>query len=92
MSPAETKEFEAFLGKGEVRIEISASGPSEIIETAFPGVWRVTHRSSGDSVLGRYIEITELPEIVKSQMPDIQAGLGHLKVRMDHYVDQEEAQ
>jgi len=92
MSPPELAEFEGYLGRGEVHIDITASGPTEVVETAFPGVWRVTHKSSDTNVLGRYVEITTLPEIVKSQMPDVRAGLGRLNIRLDHDIDQEEVQ
>ncbi|SFJ09447.1 hydrogenase expression/formation protein [Celeribacter neptunius] len=87
MTKAETEEFDRALGEGEVRVSLDAGGPSEIIETGFAGVWRVTHRAasdaSGDMVLARYIEITVIPEILLSQRPDMQRALTRLKARLE---------
>lgn len=44
MSPAETEELARRLGRGEVSAVIEAEGRSEITETAFPGIWHITHR------------------------------------------------
>jgi len=91
MTKAEIAEFEVALGQGEVRAEIDAGGLSEVIETAYPGVWRVTHHAAQDMILGRYVEITPLPEILRSQAPDIGAGLARLQIRLHQSIDQEEA-
>jgi len=78
-APGEEDELEAKLGQGEVRVEISALGPSEIKETTFAGVWLVTHYNNEHEVLGKFIEITRVPGILKSQSEDIQGGLAQLE-------------
>ena len=78
-APGEEQELEAKLGQGEVRVEVSALGPSEISETAFPGVWLVTHFNNENEVLGKFIEVTYVPGILKSQTEDIRDGLARLE-------------
>ena len=47
-------------------------------ETAYPGVWWLEHRNALDEIVGRYIEITHVPEILSSQDADIAAGRARL--------------
>ena len=76
--PGELDNLEVRLGEGELTAELNALGLSRIRETAFPGVWWLEHRNTDDEVVGRYIEITRTPEILKSQDADIQAGRAQL--------------
>jgi HupH hydrogenase expression protein, C-terminal conserved region len=77
------------LGEGEVSAVISAMGPSEVLETRFPGVWLVTHYNADDEIVGRFIEITSMPVILKSQQDDMSDALAHLdemfKDEKQHY-------
>ena len=66
------------LGVGEVRVALSALGNSEIIETAFPAVWLTSHHNDDDVLVGRLLEICEIPEILKSQVEDAGMGLNRL--------------
>lgn len=43
LSPQEYEQLRLTLGQGEVTARLEAIGPSEIIETRYPGVWWVTH-------------------------------------------------
>ena len=78
MAPGEEDLLLEVLGEGEVCVELSILGPSEVIETRFPGVWLVTHFNANDVVMGRYIEICEIPEILKTQKEDAHEGLARL--------------
>lgn len=82
MSPGEDQRMEAFLGVGEVRACIDALGPSEIRETAVPGVWLITHLNRDEEVVGKFIEITYFPSILRSQPEDMRAGLERLQQRL----------
>lgn len=82
MSSGEEKRIEAFLGVGEVRAMIDTLGPSEVCETAIPGVWFVRHRNTEQELIGTFIEITYVPSILKSQIEDIQDGLTRLDERL----------
>ena len=76
--PGELEKLEERLGIGELSAELNALGESRIRETAYPGVWWLEHRNTDDEIVGRYIEITRTPEILRSQDADIQAGRAQL--------------
>ena len=78
LAPGEEAHIETALGQGEVRVELNALGRSDIIETQYPGVWMITHRNTDDTILGKYIEIALIPDILQAQQGDIQAGLEQL--------------
>lgn len=78
MAPQEQAELDAALGLGEVTATVMASGPSEVQETAYPGVWRLTHKTDDGRTLGRYIEIATIPAILLAQTTDMSAGLERL--------------
>ena len=78
MAPGEEDYIMAQLGQGEVRAMISAMGPSEILETRYPGVWLVTHYNVDEEIVGRFIEVTSMPQILKSQQEDMSDALTHL--------------
>ena len=70
------------LGTGEVQASMTALGPSEIVETRFPGVWRVTHYNSENEVIGKFIEICDMPQVLKAQTEDIREGLAQLTAQL----------
>jgi hydrogenase-1 operon protein HyaF len=75
LAPGEFEKIDAALGTGEVKVVLDAMGPSRIYETQFSGVWRITHVNAADEVVGRYIEVTRIPEILLAQEADVRAGL-----------------
>jgi hydrogenase-1 operon protein HyaF len=79
LAPGEAEEIEAVLGEGEVRAELNALGPTVISETSYAGVWLVTHRNTDQSVVARFIEVTRVPELLKSQEADIERGICRLE-------------
>jgi len=78
LAPGEESHIETALGEGEVRVELNALGRSEIIETQYPGVWLISHSNTDGALLGKYIEIALIPDILQAQQGDIQAGLEQL--------------
>jgi hydrogenase-1 operon protein HyaF len=82
LGPGEEARIEEQLGRGEVRVALDALGPSEILETRFPGVWLVTHRNNDNEIIGRFIEICLVPRLVLAQDADIHAGLEELNARL----------
>ena len=82
-SPGEYEQLRQTLGQGEVSARIEAIGASEIIETGYPGVWWVTHYNVEGDIVADLIEIAWLPEIIKSQPEDLNAGLARLKAQFD---------
>lgn len=87
LAPGEEDRIIATLGCGEVRAQIDALGPSEVIETAYPGVWLVTHYNSERDIIGRFIEITAMPEILCSQAEDISQACVQLAAHLEQTED-----
>ena len=79
LAPGEEERIEATLGTGEVRAEVDALGPTLIQETSYPGVWLTTHKNADDAVVARFIEVTHIPELLRSQPADIDAGINRLE-------------
>ena len=72
------------LGTGEISAELDALGASRIRETIYPGVWWLEHYNTAGELAGRYIEITTVPEILKSQEADVAAGRARLHERVSN--------
>lgn len=77
-APGEKDKLKEILGEGEIKAQLNALGRSEIYETQYAGVWWLEHYNSNDNVMGQLIEITWLPEILKSQTEDVEAALSQL--------------
>ncbi|MFK5985258.1 MAG: hydrogenase expression/formation C-terminal domain-containing protein [Pseudomonadota bacterium] len=71
------------LGQGELFIQLSALGKSEIYETLFSGVWLIKHYDQQGIINGLFIEICEVPEIVLSKIED----LPHLSEQLQELID-----
>jgi len=82
LAPGEEDRIVAALGSGEVRAEVDALGFSEIAETAFPGVWVVSHCDERGAIQARFIEVTQVPDVLRSQHSDIADGLARLTTRL----------
>ena len=82
LAPGEEETIIDTLGCGEVHAKLNALGPSEIYETRFAGVWLTTHFNEESSVIGRFIEITDIPAILRSQQDDLLDGLRRLGERL----------
>jgi len=82
LAPGEEETIINTLGHGEVHTRLDALGPSEIYETSYAGVWLVTHYNDSDSIIGRFIEVTELPDILKSQPEDVLLALDGLETEL----------
>lgn len=83
LAPGEEERIEKTLGKGEVRAQVDALGPTVVEETAYPGVWLTTHRNADEAVVARFIEVTRIPELLKSQPADIDAGIAKLESTLE---------
>lgn len=82
LAPGEYEELREMLGQGEVSVRIDAIGPSEIIETHYPGVWWVTHYNVEGDIISDMLDIAPVPDIVKSQPEDMRAGLARLRTQL----------
>ena len=84
LAPGEEDKILSTLGRGEIQAHLDALGPSEIIETAYAGVWIVTHYNDDNEIISRFIEISKIPEILASQSEDITAAYKRLASDLEH--------
>jgi len=84
LAPGEDEQLNALLGKGEVRAEVDALGPTVIQETLFSGVWFITHCNAEGATVARFIEVTRVPELLMSQQEDIDAGIRRLQQELEN--------
>ncbi|MDD5037537.1 MAG: hydrogenase expression/formation C-terminal domain-containing protein [Methylococcaceae bacterium] len=75
MGPLAYRFLKDSLSVGEVSASIAGDRRSDIQETAFPGVWWITHRNEREEIVTELIEVTEFPDLLKSQREDIRLGL-----------------
>lgn len=85
-APGEYSELRLLLGEGDVAAHLEAIGPSEVVETRYPGVWWVTHYNVEGDIIADSIEITHIPEILRSQPADIEEGLASLHAELEKKV------
>lgn len=83
LAPGEEDKILQTLGCGEVQAKLDAMGLSEIIETRYAGVWLVTHYNDENSIIGRFIEVTTMPEILCSQTDDVVAAHSDLAATLE---------
>lgn len=83
--PGDERLLEEVLGKGELNATLEILGSSHVEETGIPGVWRIDHFDQNGDTLSRFVEVTFLPEILKTQREDAEAGLARLAVRLEEH-------
>ena len=74
LTPGDHAQLEETLAPGAVRVAIDAAGPTEVFETAYPGVWWTRHRNETGETVAEFIEVTTCPEILKSHIDDVRDG------------------
>jgi len=82
LAPGEEQKLLEELGHGEVYARLHALGPTEIVETRYPGVWVVVHSNNDDEVIGKFIEVCDMPDLLRSQQEDIRHGLEQLQAQL----------
>lgn len=83
LAPGEEQHIAEALGRGEVRAELDMLGQTVVQETSYPGVWLVIHRNAEESVVARLIEVTDMPDILRSQPADVARGLERLQKELE---------
>jgi hydrogenase-1 operon protein HyaF len=83
--PGDYEQLKQTLGHGEIHVSIDAMGPTEIYETAIAGIWWVTHYNSQEENVAEYIEITTLPELLRTSHEDIKQAEQHLQQLIANY-------
>lgn len=80
--PGDYEAIKEALGEGEVRATLNAIGPSTLQETAVPGVWWITHYNDHEETVAEFIEVTPLPDIIKTHEGDLQQAPERLQQRL----------
>jgi len=86
-APGDERVLNEVLDVGEVDATLRVLGESHVRETAIAGVWRVDHLNESGEIQSRFIEITFMPEILKTQNEDAVIGLETLTVRLQQQDD-----
>jgi hydrogenase-1 operon protein HyaF len=81
-APGDMRQLDEILGQGEVHATLNALGESFVRETSIPGVWRVDHHDDRGELQSRFIEVTFMPEILKTHPEDSERGLEILSERL----------
>jgi len=81
--PGDREKLFEFLGNGEVSANVQALGETEVIESNYPGVWIVRHRSPVGDELVTHIEITRLPSMLTTPEEDLGEAAAQLAADLD---------
>lgn len=82
LAPGEEDKVIEALGYGEIYVNLNALGVSEVYETQYQGVWLVTHFNAEKNIIARFIDITYIPDILKSQREDMKLSLEQLQQQL----------
>lgn len=74
--------FDSVLGRGEVHAVIDVMGKSHVAETGIPGVWRIDHFDEKGETTARFVEVTFMPQILRTHRDDAALGLETLRARL----------
>jgi hydrogenase-1 operon protein HyaF len=89
LSPAERRRLEEVLGFGEVEARIESKGLTVVREAGVPGVWWLDYHDGSGAAIARFIEITEVPEMLRTSAYDMKRGLTRLKGKLEQVGDSE---
>lgn len=83
--PGDLDRLHEILGTGEVSAQVDALGTSTARETAIQCVWWVEHCGPDGESHGQWIEITEVPSLLRSDRASIAYGLETLRDRISSF-------
>jgi len=86
-SAGDERALDAALGTGEVKATVEVLGTTQVHETGTPGVWRVDHYDQQGETLSRFVEVTMIPDILKTQTVDARDGLERLEADLASRTD-----
>ncbi len=79
MNDADRAALKQALGQGEVNITLQSMGESQIYETAYAGIWWLSHFDTEGRLLTELIEICSVPAILIPHQEDISRAAVTLK-------------
>ena len=71
VSEQDLRDLEQILGQGEVDATLNTIGESKVYETQYAGIWWIKHYSPEQKLMSQFIEINDVPEILKCHNDDI---------------------
>ena len=83
--PGEYEAIKTILGEGEIKANLDALGPTHIYETGLAGVWWVRHNNENDECVAEVIEVTRIPDILKSPVNEIEISQSALKQQLKEW-------
>ncbi len=89
LSGAERRLLEEVLGFGEVEARIESKGLTLVREAGVPGVWWLDYHDGSGAAIARFIEVTEVPEMLRTSAYDMKRGLTRLKGKLEQVSDSE---
>jgi hypothetical protein len=84
LSSGDYEELAAALGTGAVTARVDAIGASDVRESRYSAVWRVTHRNEGGEVVADLIEVCDAPAILRAPPDDAAEGLTRLREALEY--------
>jgi hydrogenase-1 operon protein HyaF len=69
-------------GTGEGAATIEALGPTQVQETAIPGVWLLDYRNVEGERLALHLEIAAVPQILRTHSEDLDSSIAALDARL----------
>ncbi len=78
LNEADRTALDRVLGEGEITMQLKVMGDSQIIETAYAGVWRVIHRDGEGRLVADLIEVAVVPSIVAAHAIDMKKSIDRL--------------
>lgn len=82
MAPDEYDALIAFLGRGEIDIELDIDGPTRIRETAWAGIWWIQHVNRNGRILSEVIEVNRFPEFLGAMDDAVRQSARNLLERL----------
>jgi len=89
LAPGELDLLEKRLGQGEVSARLDALGRSDIIETRYAGVWRITHYNQNEEIMGYFLEVTTVPTLLQTPAADLQDAIDGLAAQTSEITNHE---
>lgn len=83
VSEGGTAALRDFLGKGQVEARFQGVGSCVFLETALSGVWWGQQYNTGNDLVGEFIEIAYVPELLKCEAAEVERAIEALRLKID---------
>jgi hydrogenase-1 operon protein HyaF len=90
MPECDRERLRTLLGQGDVEARFEIGGTSSVRETAYAGVWWVTHCNGAGVPLVEQIEVASVPLILRAHPADVAHARDRLWRELQHAADRPE--